>query len=116
MNNEIFTKPWGNYKTIETTSAFQVKVVTVNPSQRLSLQSHLHRDEHWTVVTGSGSVQVGDKILPANLNDSFFIPRTVNHRLVNTGDEDLVVIEVQTGVYFGEDDIERYEDDYGRVK
>ena len=115
MCDERILRPWGEFKIVETTHFFQTKIITLKPGKRLSLQSHEHRDEHWIVVSGLGTVQINDVIYPAQANSTFFVPRNNMHRLTNTGTTDLVVVEVQTGDYFGEDDIERIEDDFGRV-
>lgn len=105
-------RPWGHYKSIDKGDNFQVKRLTVNPGQRLSLQKHQHRTEHWTVVSGSGLVVVGDDTFEVRENNSVLIPAGTVHRLENATSEPLLVIEVQYGSYLGEDDIERLEDDY----
>ena len=108
-------RPWGSYESVDTGSNFQVKRIIVNPGQRLSLQSHKRRAEHWVVVKGRAKVTVDDKILDLHINQSAYIPIGAKHRLENEGTEPLHLIEVQCGDYLGEDDIERYEDNYGRV-
>lgn len=114
---EIFKRPWGFYKTTVMNEYFQSKVISVNPKQSLSLQSHKHREEYWIIAHGEGKVQIGESHKDARKGDMLFIPKGCKHRLVNSGDvEKLILIEVQIGDYFGEDDIYRYEDNYGRVK
>ena len=88
----------------------------VKPGQVLSLQLHHRRSEHWTVVQGVAKVRLGDKEFLLKANQSTYVPTGTLHRLENPGDEDIHLIEVQTGNYFGEDDIERLEDIYGRIK
>ena len=93
-----------------------VKNIAVKTGGKLSLQSHTHRSEHWIVVTGTAIITNGDKIELLSENQSTYIPIGALHRLENIGKFPLEMIEVQSGSYLGEDDIERYEDDYGRVK
>lgn len=107
-------RPWGWYETIDAGERFQVKRITVNPGQKLSLQKHLHRSEHWVVVSGSAMVTVGETRQLMRENESVYIPVGEVHRLENPGKLPLSLIEVQTGVYLGEDDIIRLEDDYAR--
>jgi mannose-6-phosphate isomerase-like protein (cupin superfamily) len=92
----------------------KVKRIVVRPGQRLSLQRHRQRDEQWTVVRGEGLVTLEEKEIRLGVGSSIRIPRGSLHRVRNPGGEDLAFVEVQTGSYFGEDDIERLEDDYGR--
>lgn len=112
-------RPWGWYQSLELGPSHQVKRLEVKPGARLSLQSHRHRSEHWTVVAGTGEVTLGmDRASLATrtvaTNESIYIPLGAIHRVANQGSEPLTIIEVQCGDYLGEDDIERYEDDYGR--
>ncbi len=107
-------RPWGSYDSLETGPGFQVKRLTVLPRARLSLQKHRHRAEHWVVVSGEARVTCGDQEFTLQSRGSTFIPAGTVHRLENPGSEMLEVIEVQTGSYLGEDDIERFEDDYNR--
>ena len=107
-------RPWGAYETIDIEDRFQVKRITVSPLQKLSLQSHHHRAEHWIVVKGTARVTCGEKEFLLSENESTFIPIGMKHRLENPGKIPLELIEVQSGTYLGEDDIERYDDDYGR--
>jgi len=109
-------RPWGSYSILEDAPDCKVKRLVVKPGQVLSLQSHNRRAEHWTVVRGMAKVRLGEKEFILNANESTFIPVETRHRLENPGTEDVHLIEVQTGDYFGEDDIVRYEDIYGRVK
>ncbi len=109
-------RPWGSYTILEDAEDCKVKRLTVKPGQVLSLQLHHRRAEHWTVVQGTAKVRVGDEEFLLNANQSTYIPTETLHRLENPGDQDVHLIEVQTGDYFGEDDIERLEDIYGRVE
>ncbi len=109
-------RPWGSYTVLEDGVIFKIKRIVVKPSAALSLQFHQHRSEHWVVVEGIAQVTNGDKEYILNVSESTFIPKQTRHRLVNPGDKDLVIIEVQTGEYVGEDDIIRLEDIYGRIK
>ena len=107
-------RPWGSYDSVDAGEGFQVKRITVYPSARLSLQSHQHRAEHWIVVRGSALVTRGQDTFLLDENESTYISPGTRHRLENPGTQDLVLIEVQTGNYLGEDDIVRYEDDFNR--
>ncbi len=107
-------RPWGSYTTLELGETYQVKRINVNPGARLSLQSHNRRAENWVVVEGEALVTVDDRQFTVKKDESAYIPRQARHRMENTGSEPLVLIEVQNGDYLGEDDIIRYEDDYGR--
>jgi mannose-1-phosphate guanylyltransferase/mannose-6-phosphate isomerase len=109
-------RPWGSYSVLEDAEDCKVKRLVVKPGQVLSLQKHHRRAEHWTVVRGTAKVRLGDREFLLNANESTYIPTDTLHRLENPGTEDVHLIEVQTGDYFGEDDIVRYEDIYGRVK
>lgn len=115
VNYEIFQRPWGFYKTTVMNDYCQSKIICVYPKSQLSLQSHDHREEHWIVAHGKGTVQIGESVLEAKCGSSFFIPKGCKHRLTNTDEKNnLILTEVQIGDYFGEDDICRYEDIYGR--
>ena len=107
-------RPWGWYESIALGPRFQVKRIVVNPGGALSLQSHNHRSEHWIVVEGSAKVTIDDDVKIVNENQSVYIPLGAVHRMENPGKLPLTLIEVQTGSYFGEDDITRYEDVYAR--
>jgi len=109
-------RPWGSYTVLEDADDCKVKRLVVKPGQVLSLQLHHRRAEHWTVVQGTAKVRLGDEEFMLGVNQSTYIPVETLHRLENPGDQDVHLIEVQTGDYFGEDDIERFEDIYGRVK
>lgn len=114
---EIFSRPWGFYKTTIMNNYCQGKIICVYPKAQLSLQSHDHREEHWIIAHGKALVQIGESKMEGVSGSSYFIPKGCKHRLTNMGDkENLVITEVQIGDYFGEDDIHRYEDIYGRVK
>jgi mannose-1-phosphate guanylyltransferase/mannose-6-phosphate isomerase len=107
-------RPWGYYESIDMGERFQVKRIVVIPGGVLSLQKHRHRAEHWVVVRGTAEVTIGDTIQAVHENQSVFIPIGSVHRLANQGKIPLELIEVQTGSYLGEDDIERIEDIYKR--
>ncbi|TBO34572.1 mannose-1-phosphate guanylyltransferase/mannose-6-phosphate isomerase [Aquabacterium lacunae] len=107
-------RPWGWYDSIDMGPRFQVKRIMVKPKASLSLQMHHHRAEHWIVVSGTAEVTVGDKVLLLSENQSTYIPLGTVHRLVNPGAIPLEIIEVQSGSYLGEDDIVRFQDNYGR--
>lgn len=107
-------RPWGWYQTLDSGACFQVKRICVNPKARLSLQRHHHRAEHWVVVSGKAAVHCDGKDITLCANESTYIPVGASHRLGNASDEPLYLIEVQSGNYLGEDDIERLEDDFAR--
>ncbi|TRO12165.1 mannose-1-phosphate guanylyltransferase/mannose-6-phosphate isomerase [Ectopseudomonas mendocina] len=109
------TRPWGTYTVLEEGARFKIKRIVVRPGESLSLQMHHHRSEHWIVVSGMARVVNGERDFLLNTNESTFIPAGHHHRLVNPGVIDLVMIEVQSGEYLGEDDIVRFNDIYGRV-
>ena len=108
-------RPWGNYTILGEGADYKIKRIVVNPGQVLSLQMHHHRSEHWVVVSGTALVTIGDREQLICESESVFVPQTVKHRLSNQGKVPLVMIEVQSGRYLGEDDIVRFEDVYGRV-
>jgi mannose-1-phosphate guanylyltransferase/mannose-6-phosphate isomerase len=108
-------RPWGSYRAIDRGDRFQVKRIVVNPGERLSLQRHYHRAEHWVVVRGTARVTRGGAVFLLRENESAFIPAGEVHRLENPGRLPLHLIEVQSGSYLGEDDIDRLEDGYGRA-
>ena len=115
LHREVY-RPWGKYDSVDASERFQVKRITVNPGATLSLQKHHHRAEHWVVVTGTAEITCDDDIRILSENQSMFIPLGSVHRLRNPGKIPLELIEIQSGSYLGEDDIERYEDHYGRDK
>ena len=108
-------RPWGSYTSLELGDNYQVKRINVNPGARLSLQSHRHRAENWIVINGEAYVTVDDREFTVGTGERAYVPRGARHRMENRTDEPMVLIEVQNGDYLGEDDIERYEDDYGRT-
>jgi mannose-1-phosphate guanylyltransferase/mannose-6-phosphate isomerase len=107
-------RPWGYFESIDAGDRFQVKRIMVKPGEALSLQMHHHRAEHWVVVSGTAKVTRGEEQYLVSENESTFIPVGVKHRLENPGKVPLYLIEVQSGSYFGEDDIVRLEDKYKR--
>ena len=108
-------RPWGSYENLDLGEGFQVKRLTVYPGKKLSLQSHNLRAEHWVVVRGTATVTRGEEVFELKANESTHIPVKTKHRLENAATDLLEIIEVQSGSYLGEDDIVRYEDDFGRV-
>jgi mannose-1-phosphate guanylyltransferase len=108
-------RPWGTYTVLEEGPGFKIKRIEVKPGASLSLQMHHHRSEHWVVVSGTARVTNADQVMDLNINESTFIPAENKHRLENARTEPLIMIEVQTGGYLGEDDIVRFQDTYGRV-
>lgn len=111
----IEERPWGYFEVLMDEPHTKVKEITVEPGQRLSYQSHEHREEYWTCVGGELTVILDNKELYLPYGHSIHIPLGAKHRMWNKGDDTLRVIEVQVGSYFGEDDITRYEEDYERV-
>lgn len=108
-------RPWGYFEVLSDAADHKVKRIVVSPGGSLSLQRHKKRAEHWYAVSGSGVATIDDKAHELSGGKAVDIPPRATHRLENTAGIDLVIIEVQTGTYFGEDDIERLEDKYGRV-
>lgn len=109
-------RPWGYYKVLAEEDDHKVKRVVVYPGQRLSLQRHKHRAEHWYIIQGNAVVRRNDEEFSIQAGNSFDVPQHAWHRIANPGTDDMIFIEIQSGVYFGEDDIERSEDDYGRAR
>ena len=107
--------PWGSFKVLSEASDHKVKRIVVEPDGCLSLQLHHMRSEHWFVVTGFGVALVNGKKKSLRAGSSIDIPQKAKHRVQNSSDENLIIIEVQTGEYCGDDDIERFEDKYGRI-
>jgi len=107
-------RPWGSYTVLEQQPRYQIKRITVYPGEKLSLQMHHHRHEHWVIVTGTARITNGEDVFLLHENQSTYIPAGVQHRLENPGVIGLELIEVQNGSYLGEDDIVRFDDDYGR--
>jgi mannose-1-phosphate guanylyltransferase len=114
VHTQVF-RPWGSYTVLEEGDRFKIKRIEVKPGAKLSLQMHHHRSEHWIVVNGAAMVVNGERETLVNSNESTFIPAGHKHRVVNPGVVPLVMIEVQSGEYLGEDDIVRFEDVYGRA-
>ena len=107
-------RPWGWYEVIDEGDRYKTKNIEVNPGERLSLQYHYHRSEHWVVVTGTAFVRVGDTEKLLFQNESIYVPPTAKHRLSNPGRVPLRIVEVQCGTYLEEDDIIRLDDEYNR--
>lgn len=116
-NSPVFDqRPWGTFTVLDEGENFKVKRIEVFPKKRLSYQRHSRRAEHWFVVSGTAKVTLNDREILVESNEGIDIPLGAKHRVENEGDELLVFIEIQTGDYFGEDDIERFEDDFGRTE
>ena len=115
-NHKKIFRPWGYYISIEESYKWQIKQLFVKPGESLSLQLHNHRSEHWIVVSGTADVEINNNKFSLNENQSTYIPVGSKHRLSNSKNEPLIIIEVQSGSYFGEDDIIRFDDKYGRNK
>ncbi len=107
-------RPWGSWHVIDVADGYKIKRIHVNPGSRLSYQTHEHRSEHWVVVFGTATCTIDGEVTLAEPGESVDVPQGCKHRLANDGNEELVIVEVQRGVYTGEDDIVRLEDDYGR--
>ncbi len=114
MVMESEERPWGSWHVIDVSEGYKIKRIHVHPGTRLSLQSHEHRSEHWVVIQGIATCEVDDATKIVLQGESIDVPQGAHHRLGNEHDEELVIVEVQLGAYTGEDDIRRYEDDYGR--
>jgi mannose-6-phosphate isomerase len=114
MSLEWEERPWGSWHILDESNGYKVKRIHVNPGARLSYQSHGHRSEHWVVLSGTATAVIDDVDRTAGPGESIDVPLGAKHRLINNGDTELVIIEVQRGEYTGEDDIVRYQDDYGR--
>ncbi len=109
-------RPWGNYVVLdESGPTWKVKTIQVEPGHRLSLQSHTRRSEHWFVVAGTGVVWLDDERIAVRTGVAVDVPLGARHRVECSGEAPLIFVEVQSGTYFGEDDITRYDDDYGRA-
>jgi len=115
MTGERDERPWGSYTVLDDAPGHKVKRIEVLPASRLSYQRHAHRGEHWFVVTGRAEVTLDGVLHHLGPGEAIDIPRGAAHRMANGGDTTLVFVEVQMGAYFGEDDIERLEDDFGRA-
>lgn len=112
---EYDERPWGNYTVLDEGEGFKVKRIEVLPEKRLSYQKHNHRSEHWYVIAGMAKITLDGEYIIKNAGEAIDIPVGTAHRVENPGPEKMVFIEVQTGDYLGEDDIIRFEDDYGRA-
>ena len=115
VEHQKIYRPWGDYVSIANENLWQVKLIKVKPGEKLSLQRHQYRSEHWVVVSGTAKVEIEGKERTLHQNQSSYIPVGSKHRLSNPGKTDLKIIEVQTGSYLGEDDIQRFDDNYGRI-
>lgn len=115
QNSDDNHRPWGYYCVLADETDHKVKRIVVYPKQRLSLQRHKYRNEHWYIVKGEAVVTRNDEEITLKAGEAVDIPVKAWHRIMNPGDENLLIIETQTGDYFGEDDIERSQDDYGRA-
>ncbi len=117
LDFEVFPRPWGFYKSTLLAKHVQSKIITVFPQGELSLQKHKRREEHWIIIKGEGKIILEDSILKVEQGRYIYIPKGCKHKLINSSlKENLILAEVQLGSYFGEDDIIRYEDKYGRIK
>ncbi|MBV9575802.1 MAG: phosphomannose isomerase type II C-terminal cupin domain, partial [Gammaproteobacteria bacterium] len=114
LTHRTVIRPWGSYTVLEEGPSFKIKRIVVHPAASLSLQLHQHRSEHWVVVEGVAQIRNGEQSYLLNKNESTFVPMNTPHRLSNPGETDLIIIEVQSGLYLGEDDIIRLDDAYGR--
>ena len=114
-NYYVEERPWGQFKILYETATFKVKELIVKPGARLSFQLHHKRSEHWLVVKGVATVTLNDVVHKFTAGESVDVPVETKHRVANETNEDVVFVEVQTGTYFGEDDIVRLSDDYNRV-
>ena len=108
-------RPWGSYTVLEERENFKIKRIVVNPGAKLSMQMHKHRSEHWVVVSGVATISNNEIEYSLQENQSTYIPQTHRHRLANNTILPLSIIEVQCGEYVGEDDIVRFDDNYGRL-
>ena len=108
-------RPWGDYESLVKENRWQVKLINVKSGEKLSLQKHKYRAEHWVVVSGTAKVEIDGTEMILQENQSSYIPLGCKHRLSNPGENDLKIIEIQSGSYLGEDDIERFDDNYGRI-
>lgn len=115
IENRTMYRPWGSYTILAEGEGYKVKRITIKPGAKLSLQMHYYRSEHWTVISGTGKLTLDDKVVIFKENESTYIPIAVKHRLENPGQIPLSIIEVQNGRYLGEDDIVRFDDEYGRM-
>ena len=115
VSREYDERPWGTYLVLDESSGYKAKRIEVFPGKRLSYQRHARRSEHWFVTRGTAKVTLNDREILVKTGESIDIPVGGKHRVENPGGETLIFIETQTGDYFGEDDIERFDDDFGRA-
>jgi mannose-6-phosphate isomerase-like protein (cupin superfamily) len=115
MSNYTETRPWGKFEVLLDATDCKVKRITINPNQAPSYQYHFKRSEVWTVISGEGELKLNDSIIKVSAGNTYHIEKEAKHQIKNTSNTDLVFIEIQLGEYFGEDDIVRLEDNYGRV-
>lgn len=116
LEHEIYDRPWGIYKTTFLNKYSRAKIIKIYPNGELSLQEHKKREEHWIIVKGTGKLIIGESVKFVSKGDYIFIPKGCKHKIINeSNSETLTISEIQLGKYFGEDDIIRYEDKYGRV-
>jgi len=114
MMQDETERPWGRYEILRESDSYKVKIIHVNPGKRLSYQRHEKRAEHWLIISGKARITLNGNIFEMSAGDSIDIEIRDLHRIENIGTTDVVFVEVQTGTYFGEDDIERIEDDFWR--
>jgi len=115
MINYKETRPWGNFENLLDVDYCKVKQIIIKPNQSPSYQFHFKREEVWVIVKGKGELRLDDVLSSVNTGDILHIPLKAKHQIKNIGEEDLIFIEIQMGEYFGEDDIVRLEDKYGRI-
>jgi len=108
-------RPWGSFENLIDNTDCKVKQIIIKPGQAPSYQYHFKREEHWIIIKGNGSLKINDVVTYIKKGDYIHIPFESKHQIKNTGEEDLVFVEIQLGDYFGEDDIVRLEDNYGRL-
>ena len=116
LEHQEIIRPWGRYRVLEKSERYKIKKILVNPKETLSLQMHYHRTEHWVVIRGTAEVTIDNKTYFVHEGESTFVPKSTLHRLANPGKVPLEIIEVSNGEYVGENDIERFEDIYGRIE
>lgn len=114
LEHEIYNRPWGFYKSTFLTNHAQAKIITIHPNSELSLQKHFKREEHWIIVKGAGIAVLDKDTIDIFPGKYVYIPKETKHQIINHSNENLILSEVQLGEYFGEDDIIRYSDKYGR--
>lgn len=115
MNNYKENRPWGSFENLLEQTNTKVKILKIKPNQKLSLQSHKKREEHWIVVKGNPTITINKEKFIASYSQHILIPKNSMHRIENLTDNECEIIEIQTGDYFGEDDIKRFEDIYKRI-